>query len=919
MAGALQAVYSSLPGRDFIPDVQQEQAIEAMGNALMNGKNKGYFEMATSTGKTMVEVVTAEASWRAGQRCHIFAPTIEIADQIYGADGNTGFGRFTELLNQPGVVQRNYGKHRAKPNAGIVISTYPGANAEMDNPRLGIFGTLIADECHRSLGPKTSHTMLNYMPGAHRYGFSATPDYAEDRKSEEVYGERLFEFALRTAIEADKTAPVRALLYETKRRLFLSDKQRNFTEGELAPLIDDIDRNGIAVKMARDLVADGRQGIIACVSGDDNIHARLMAGILSNTRLEGKNGKDGRLVVAEDIGSHLTPEEQKRRLRDYKNGKIDILTFTKTLEEGWDSDRASFCINLSPTASQVRIKQLLGRILRKKKDGKEGIFIDFVDEKFGLAKQQYTALHALEIEDIDIHRVLGKAGSSGSRGPQPGKRLKNLAEIFEPALFERLMNSHGKLLQDVLIKALENPTDPLVAEWERILNREKPPLPTELPENPVATVGIARALAYLARKHRKATGFLPNYKERLAAAAGSLGKDVLTWHGVQVPWDEALPRIEPRRQHNLDNVFDPETYIGYLELRGNLRRAIASLDQRTAGVLQLFHGLTEDGQKRTLDEIKVVYGISRERVRQILRSAYSDLNNSSHAALLGPHWRPDYEPPARHVPDQEPADNTPGIFEQITVPIFDAEDDRPYLDRLHEACHAWLAQQRSIEHQADELGVLQLAAADLTPAFIQIHGQQIRDPEQAIQHFTAATKHLNDLGSIISEHAGSTTVRELVDQGVLSLYDVRVAFNLHHPRAKVTLASEVLDYPVASMQTILRRNQIAYRRHLGALRTTPRAFWHLHDKGMRHGYPKNMLIPLATFRIHRDLIQRQRQLLVTKQRINHRPYPDTDGGRASKQASLLVIDTQLLHVARRLTSIKNDIEKGYVEDGYVML
>ena len=50
VAGALQSVYYSLAHRDFVPDIQQEQAIEAAGIALLQGKRRGHFEMATGTG-----------------------------------------------------------------------------------------------------------------------------------------------------------------------------------------------------------------------------------------------------------------------------------------------------------------------------------------------------------------------------------------------------------------------------------------------------------------------------------------------------------------------------------------------------------------------------------------------------------------------------------------------------------------------------------------------------------------------------------------------------------------------------------------------------------------------------------------------------------------------------------------------------
>jgi RNA polymerase primary sigma factor len=43
---------------------------------------------------------------------------------------------------------------------------------------------------------------------------------------------------------------------------------------------------------------------------------------------------------------------------------------------------------------------------------------------------------------------------------------------------------------------------------------------------------------------------------------------------------------------------------------------LTTLSERKAGVVRLRFGLT-DGQARTLDEIGQVYGVTRERIRQI--------------------------------------------------------------------------------------------------------------------------------------------------------------------------------------------------------------------------------------------------------------------------------------------------------------
>ncbi|HWN35870.1 MAG TPA: RNA polymerase sigma factor, partial [Pseudonocardia sp.] len=56
--------------------------------------------------------------------------------------------------------------------------------------------------------------------------------------------------------------------------------------------------------------------------------------------------------------------------------------------------------------------------------------------------------------------------------------------------------------------------------------------------------------------------------------------------------------------------------VSFTLLQDQLQSVLATLSEREAGVVRLRFGLT-DGQPRTLDEIGQVYGVTRERIRQI--------------------------------------------------------------------------------------------------------------------------------------------------------------------------------------------------------------------------------------------------------------------------------------------------------------
>ncbi|WP_436495888.1 sigma-70 family RNA polymerase sigma factor [Actinokineospora sp. HUAS TT18] len=68
-------------------------------------------------------------------------------------------------------------------------------------------------------------------------------------------------------------------------------------------------------------------------------------------------------------------------------------------------------------------------------------------------------------------------------------------------------------------------------------------------------------------------------------------------------------------------------------LQDDMRRVLATLDDREQSVIRLRYGL-DDGQPRTLDQIGKRFGLSRERVRQIEREVMSKLRQGERAEKL---------------------------------------------------------------------------------------------------------------------------------------------------------------------------------------------------------------------------------------------------------------------------------------------
>ena len=89
----------------------------------------------------------------------------------------------------------------------------------------------------------------------------------------------------------------------------------------------------------------------------------------------------------------------------------------------------------------------------------------------------------------------------------------------------------------------------------------------------------------------------------------------------------------------------PADAVSFTLLQEQLHSVLDTLSEREAGVVSMRFGLS-DGQPKTLDEIGKVYGVTRERIRQIESKTMSKLRHPSRSqapsrlsrlSLSGPH------------------------------------------------------------------------------------------------------------------------------------------------------------------------------------------------------------------------------------------------------------------------------------------
>ena len=155
---------------------------------------------------------------------------------------------------------------------------------------------------------------------------------------------------------------------------------------------------------------------------------------------------------------------------------------------------------------------------------------------------------------------------------------------------------------------------------------------------PVHMVEAIGRLAWAQRQMLQDLGREPTPDE-LAAALGMTPARVIEVqkHGRE-PISLHIPMGEVGDSEFGDLIEDSEAIqpgeaVSFTLLQEQLHSVLDTLSEREAGVVSMRFGLT-DGQPKTLDEIGKVYGVTRERIRQIESKTMSKLRHPSRSKLL---------------------------------------------------------------------------------------------------------------------------------------------------------------------------------------------------------------------------------------------------------------------------------------------
>lgn len=379
----------------------------------------GYIELPTGTGKTVLFVELSKHVLESSllednslpNKILVVVPRVNLLHQTSGERyENKGFSHFAEDIS----VSLFYGKEK-ETDGDVVIATYQslpkmfeakewlqneerlnqmGSSHLPSEPEefrerlkqgrlaesIDNYGLVIFDEAHHLFGEKKRELFNQLSEDVKKLGLTATPETTHD-SLDTVFAERIHDMSLEEAIDLELLSPVKLYAVSSASRIdnLELNSQGDYSEESLHGLIEDDKRNKIILETATEFVESGLQGVVSCVRGQEILHARDVAELLSRVKINEPDGTT-RFMSAAWVGGIRKESENEQILHDFEKGFYDVLTYVDTLGEGWDSSKAKFLINARPTASERVAKQRLGRVLRRQDQLAASYVVDIVDE-----------------------------------------------------------------------------------------------------------------------------------------------------------------------------------------------------------------------------------------------------------------------------------------------------------------------------------------------------------------------------------------------------------------------------------------------------------------------------------------------------------------------------------------------------------
>lgn len=330
----------------------QETARQKVQEEWEEGKKRTLLVLPTGTGKTIVFSKIIEDRVKKGERVLVIAHRGELleqaSDKLYKSTGlktatekaeQTSLGSFYRVV--VGSVQTLQREKR--------LNQFPPE----------YFDTIVIDEAHHAISDGYQR-VLQHFEDANVLGVTATPDRGDMRNLGSYFESLAYEYSLPEAIKSGYLSPIKALTIPLKLDLSNVKQQAgDFSTKDLGTALDPY-LEQIAEEMKKQ-----------CFNRKTVVFLPLVKTSQKFRDILNQHG-----FKAAEVNGESADREQV--LKDYEEGKYNVLCNSMLLTEGWDCPSVDCVIVLRPTKVRALYSQMVGRGTRLAPGKKELLLLDFL-------------------------------------------------------------------------------------------------------------------------------------------------------------------------------------------------------------------------------------------------------------------------------------------------------------------------------------------------------------------------------------------------------------------------------------------------------------------------------------------------------------------------------------------------------------
>jgi len=330
----------------------QEQARLRVEDEWTSGVKRTLLVLPTGTGKTIVFAKIVEDMVRKGYRVLILTHRGELLEQA--AD---------KIRKSTGLVCSVEKADQSCLDSWFRVTV--GSVQSMQRPKrlerfsADYFPVIIIDEAHHAISDGYQR-VLEHFPDARVLGVTATPDRGDMRNLGEFFQSLAYEYTLPKAIKEGYLSPIKAQTVPLE--IDISDvgiQSGDFAAGEIGTALDPY-----LPKIAEEMKK-------YCMNRKTVVFLPLIATSQKFKDLLNENG----FRAAEVNG---TSEDRAEVLKDFEEGKYNVLCNSMLLTEGWDCPSVDCVIVLRPTKVRSLYSQMVGRGTRLYPGKEYLLLLDFL-------------------------------------------------------------------------------------------------------------------------------------------------------------------------------------------------------------------------------------------------------------------------------------------------------------------------------------------------------------------------------------------------------------------------------------------------------------------------------------------------------------------------------------------------------------